>query len=58
MNITPNGKILELGCGTGALCRQVLKLRPDLSLTGVDINTYLLNGAIQIAENEELYVNN
>ena len=58
MNITPNGKILELGCGTGALCRQVLNLRPDLSLTGVDINTYLLNGAIQIAENEDLHVNN
>ncbi len=58
MNIKQNGKILELGCGTGALCRQVLSLRPDISLTGVDINTYLLNGAIQIAENENLYVNN
>ncbi len=58
MNITPKGKILELGCGTGALCRQVLNLRPELSLTGVDINTYLLNGAIRIAENENLYVNN
>ena len=58
MNITPNGKILELGCGTGALCRQVLNLRQDISLTGVDINTYLLNGAIQIAENEDLHVNN
>ena len=32
MNISKNGKVLELGCGPASLCRQVLKLRKDLSL--------------------------
>ncbi len=56
MNIPKNGRVLELGCGTGALCRQALKLRPDLAITGADINDHLLNGGSQIAENEGIRV--
>ena len=54
MEVPNNGKLLELGCGTGALCRQAIKLRPDLAVTGADINKYLLNGAYQLAEIDDL----
>ena len=57
MEVPDNGKLLELGCGTGALCRQAIKLRPDLAVTGADINKYLLNGAYQLAEIEDIKVN-
>ena len=57
MKIPSNGRVLELGCGTGALCRQAINLRPDLAVTGADINKYLLNGAYQLAEEEDIQVN-
>ena len=57
MEVPNHGKLLELGCGTGALCRQAMKLRPDLAVTGADINKYLLNGAYQLAEIEDIKVN-
>ena len=44
--------VLELGCGPASLCKQVLKLRKDLSLVGVDINEYLLTEGSKIAQNE------
>jgi ubiquinone/menaquinone biosynthesis C-methylase UbiE len=57
MEVPNNGKLLELGCGTGALCRQAIKSRPDLAVTGADINKYLLNGAYQLAEIDDIKVN-
>ena len=57
MKIPSNGRVLELGCGTGALCRQAINLRPDLAVTGADINKYLLNGAYQLAEEDDIQVN-
>ena len=57
MEVPNNGKLLELGCGTGALCRQAMKLRPDLAVTGADINKYFLNGAYQLAEIKDIKVN-
>lgn len=33
-----NGKVLELGCGAGSFTKAVKTYRPDLSLTGVDID--------------------
>ncbi len=56
MNIPKKGKVLELGCGPASLCRQVLKLRKDLSLVGVDINEYLLTEGSKIAQNENFKV--
>ena len=52
MQIRTDGHVLELGCGTAALCRQVLNLRPDLSVVGADINKYFLREGSQLAENE------
>ena len=57
MNISKNGKVLELGCGPASLCRQVLKLRKDLSLVGVDINEYLLTEGSKIAQDQNFKVN-
>ena len=57
MNIPKNGKVLELGCGPASLCRQVLKLRKDLSLVGVDINEYLLTEGSKIAQDQNFKVN-
>ena len=57
MKVPNRAKVLELGCGTGALCRQALRLEKDLAVTGVDINMYLLNGAAQLAEKEGIHVN-
>ena len=57
MKIPNNGRVLELGCGTGALCRQAINSRPDLAVTGADINRYLLNGAYQIADEADIQVN-
>ena len=48
MEVPNNGKLLELGCGTGALCRQAIKLRPDLAVTGADINKYPFKRRISI----------
>jgi len=33
-----NGRILDLMCGTGFLMAEIKKRRPDLQLTGVDLN--------------------
>lgn len=47
----PNGaQVLEVGCGPAALCRQVLASRPDLTLTGLDANGYLLREGAALAE--------
>ena len=41
-----NAKILDIGCGKGFLLYEITKLRPDLSVTGVDISNYALKHAI------------
>jgi SAM-dependent methyltransferase len=42
--------VLEVGCGPAALCRQVLADRPDLALTGLDANGYLLREGAALAK--------
>lgn len=41
-----NAKILDIGCGKGFLLYEMLLLRPDLKITGVDVSKYALNLAI------------
>jgi ubiquinone/menaquinone biosynthesis C-methylase UbiE len=36
------GKILELGCGPGNISRYLLKQKPDLKLTGLDISPAMI----------------
>lgn len=47
MAIPGEASVLEVGCGPTALCRQLLEARPDITLTGLDANAYLLReGAV------------
>jgi len=57
MDIKPNGRVLELGCGTGILSRQALALRSDLAITSADTNGYLLKEGSSIAKDNGIKVN-
>jgi SAM-dependent methyltransferase len=56
MKIPANGEVLEVGCGPGALCRRLLAARPDLALTGLDANGYLLREGAALAKDAGLAV--
>lgn len=43
-------KILDLGCGSGAILLMLAQLRPDITLTGIDISNYAL---MQARKNEK-----
>lgn len=45
-----NAKILDLGCGDGAITRSIKKIRPDLQIYGVDISPVLIEKAIENSE--------
>ena len=49
MAIPTGAGILEIGCGTAALCRQMLAARSDLAVTGLDSNAYLLREGAALA---------
>ena len=49
MAIPPGGRVLEAGCGSGALCRQLLEARPDLAATGLDANRHALREGAALA---------
>lgn len=40
---SPAASVVDLGCGPATVLRQVAKRRPDLSLTGVDIDERMLS---------------
>ncbi len=44
--------VLDVGCGSGALDRLLAGWRPDLSVTGLDLNGYLLREAAELAETD------
>ena len=44
------GKVLEIGCGSGAFARAVKKHRPELTVIGGDINSKALRAAKKIGE--------
>lgn len=56
MRIPEGAEVLEVGCGPAALCRQVLASRPDLALTGLDANGYLLREGAALARSAGLPV--
>ncbi len=52
MQISINANLLEIGCGSGALCRHILKSRSDLIVTGIDNNNYLLREGVKLAKSD------
>ena len=56
MKITENENLVEVGCGTGAICRQFLERHPKLTIVGTDINRYLLKEGTTIASKQNITV--
>ena len=45
MRIRPDERILDIGCGSGWLCRQVAGLVPDGSVVGIDVSDVMVHRA-------------
>lgn len=58
MAIPSDARVLEVGCGTAALGRSLLRTRPDIEITGVDLNGYLLREAAAIARSQRVSIGN
>jgi SAM-dependent methyltransferase len=56
MRIPGPAEVLEVGCGPAALCRRVLASRPDVAVTGLDANVYLLREGAALARTNGLAV--
>ena len=55
MRLAPGAVAVDVGCGTGALTRQLARrVGPTGRVVGVDINAYLLREASAIARHQEL----
>ena len=50
-DIKSPSNILDIGCGTGRLLRNISKLFPDAYLTGVDISDSMIKSAREIKAN-------
>jgi trans-aconitate 2-methyltransferase len=46
VEIRPNLKVVDLGCGTGELTRQLADAMPDSEVTGIDFSAQMLEKAI------------
>jgi ubiquinone/menaquinone biosynthesis C-methylase UbiE len=44
-NLTDESKLIDLGCGKAFLLHEIKQLLPKISLTGVDISSYGIDGA-------------
>jgi len=56
MDVPEGARVLEVGCGPAALCRQLLDARADIALTGLDANAYLLRDGADLARSKGLSV--
>lgn len=54
MNLTPSMKVLDAGCGTGAVTRKIAQLVSDGEAVGIDIDAEFLETAKKLAEAENI----
>lgn len=47
-SLSPGARVLDAGCGTGALARRVLELAPDVELTLIDLSPAMLAHAADL----------
>lgn len=55
INIKPHHCILDIGCGTGWLLRELCKTHPDVNAIGIDISSQMIDHAKKKAEEEKIY---
>jgi 2-polyprenyl-3-methyl-5-hydroxy-6-metoxy-1,4-benzoquinol methylase len=55
LNLSNEHKILDLGCGTGFFTR-IIAEQVSADIIGIDINETLLDGAIKLAEEQNLNI--
>lgn len=54
LDIEPGHRVLEVGCGSGALVRYLAAHSPGISITAADINRFLLGEAQALAKRDGL----
>jgi ubiquinone/menaquinone biosynthesis C-methylase UbiE len=54
LDIPKSGHVLDVGCGYGGLSFLLAQARPDLQITGVDLETSALESAVKSAMQENL----
>jgi len=54
LNFPAGGHILDVGCGNGGVCFLLAELRPDLQITGVDLEPKPIADAAAFAKRHGL----
>ena len=58
VNLQDGMKVLDVGCGTGSLLKELSQSRRELNLYGIDLSPEMINGArvkLKDVEHVELY---
>lgn len=53
IDLAPNGRLLEVGCGSGAVTRWIAeRTGPQARIAGLDVNKFLLSEAVMLRDGE------
>merc|ERR1712050_136231 len=54
LDYSKSRRILDIGCGTGELTRKLVKLSPDMQVTGADLSEEYVDHCLKHADNPRL----